>query len=282
MSHIRASLLFLSILGLCDANASNLIPSGEYTITSADGSSTVMPGHTWKIRNLPSVACKPNKLCSAIEINGSFSVGTGDVRKGKFNLLAQQVGDEALWINEGSKVKVIAPNISVEVQDFIENLSSRPSQTQAEEYTSQAASTPEPVQQAQPAYKIDKWPIFAKSNLRSFLNVNQQPIATSIQSITHPTGSNATMEGVNILDQSDGMLIEMTVGWSGWGGNRYHTVIQWEISKWANGSVRVSSDTAQYAVAGPNLIQLGQYFQNQIYPNFSNQMERTRNLWAPK
>lgn len=106
------------------AHPENLVSAGIHTFSSQDGEVTVINGHIWKIDSLPFVVCQVNTPCYAIEIEGSFKVGDGDVKQGKVGLLGQQLGGQPLWIYAGSKVKLDSPNRFVTVQEFIESFAS--------------------------------------------------------------------------------------------------------------------------------------------------------------
>jgi len=116
---------------------------------------------------------------------------------------------------------------------------------------------------------IVPWSDRADTVLRSLIPDNSQRLAKVIQLIAHPSGTNPMFYGYNVSQLSNRVQVEISVEWTGGViGNRYKTVIVWDISEAKHESARVVSDTALTEISQHSAQQLDDFFRAKMYPAF--------------
>lgn len=120
-----------------------------------------------------------------------------------------------------------------------------------------------PAQASSPAPWVDR----ADVELRSMLNEGAgATVAQAIQRITHPTGSGASLEGLEIRHVGIALSVRLSVRWTGGLGAEHTTVVAWNLNGSNHGGANVLADSSPIPIARSNARQLDQYFANDVYP----------------
>lgn len=114
--------------------------------------------------------------------------------------------------------------------------------------------------------KLVPWPDRAEPALRPFLSANADKLATAIQGITHPSGTNPELL-FDVTKVNDHVQVTMTVTWQGGVlGKKYETTVVWELSENNHISTSVLADSALIPIAPENKEQLDVFFRTKVYP----------------
>lgn len=125
-----------------------------------------------------------------------------------------------------------------------------------------------------------KWAIAAQTQLTNLMRGSGLTIAMSIQSTTHPSGKNPSLQSFNVLNLGDHMMVQINVLWyGGMLGNAYQTSVNWEVSPDGYMGAKVVGDTAMVAIEKPNLQAMDDYFRQSVYPVFYSNMEAVASTW---
>ena len=115
--------------------------------------------------------------------------------------------------------------------------------------------------------QVIPWEDRADSIVRKLIDSNRADIASSVQSITHPSGNEPSLGDVRVSKLDGQLLVEIDVHWRGGIlGTEYKTEVLWEFSQTKHGSAKVIFEDAPIGVSPSNAEQLNDYFRVKIYP----------------
>jgi hypothetical protein len=121
---------------------------------------------------------------------------------------------------------------------------------------------------AAPDAQATKWSTTGAQTVQEFLRANGEEIAQRIQQITHPTGSGPHLGEFRVDPMGDdGLQVRIESVWLGGILHGKHTTtVLWELNSRRHVHAVVERDTANVAVAAPNLRKLNEYFEQVAYP----------------
>lgn len=121
--------------------------------------------------------------------------------------------------------------------------------------------------------RVVPWGDRAETALRGMLDGrNGAIVASSIQSITHPTGENPSLGDYSVRRVGDRLSVRISVNWQGGllklggRGANYTTAVAWEFSEGGHVSTTVVSDTSVIDVSRANARRLDDWFRAELYP----------------
>lgn len=111
------------------------------------------------------------------------------------------------------------------------------------------------------------WVDRADTAARTMITRNKVSIASSIQSITHPSGKEPAFKSFKVSKLNDRILVVLDIEWKGgFIGNNYSTEVAWEFTEAQHDYAKVTFDSAPTNVMPENEKMLNNYFQTKLYP----------------
>lgn len=122
------------------------------------------------------------------------------------------------------------------------------------------------------AGRVVPWVDRAETAVRNMLDGQDGAVASSIQTLTHPTGENPSLGGYVVRRVGDRLSVRISVNWQGGlvkmdgRGANYTTDVVWELSEAGHASTTIVSDTSAIKVSRANARRLDDWFRAEMYP----------------
>lgn len=110
------------------------------------------------------------------------------------------------------------------------------------------------------------WADRAESVVKVLLERSKDNLASTIQNISHPTGTKPTYDGSDVRRVGDGFSVNIRCKWKGGLlGTEYVTVVNWEFKESGHIRAVVTQDNSSFAIAAENAKKLDEYFRTEVY-----------------
>ena len=118
------------------------------------------------------------------------------------------------------------------------------------------------------------WADRADTTARALIAKNATSVAKEIQAILHPGGKDPAITSTSVVKGNDRIVVDVIVSWSSGTETHNQTDVVWEVSKAANLSAKVRSDTALIdpLTRSSKEATLDEYFRTKVYPAFYSSM----------
>ena len=101
-----------------------------------------------------------------------------------------------------------------------------------------------------------------------FSGNNGETLAKKFLNLTHPSGTNSSLNGITVEKEGGVLICNITVAWKGGVlGTKYSTTFQWKCTKNGHLAAKISADNAVMKVAPKNLKAMEEYFRTEVFPS---------------